>query len=463
MTIGGRKVDSEDTFAVIDPASGTVFAQAPECSEEQLEAAMQAAKSAFPGWRRDEGMRRRALASCADAIEAHEEELAHILTREQGKPLERARGEARGAAHWLRAHAELPLPHEVLRDDDSSYVEVRGVPLGVVGVIVPWNYPLFLMAKTIAPALLTGNTVVLKPSPYTPLTALRLGEILSEHLPSGVLNVVSGGDALGAAITSHPAVDKIAFTGSVNTGRKVAQAAGADLKRFTLELGGNDPAIVLADVDPEKVAERIFWEAFSNTGQICIAVKRLYVHEQVFPQLAEAMSEIARSVRMGDGMNPSTELGPLNNAPQLERVTELVEDAKQSGATVLAGGDRLDRPGYFHQATLVTDIDDDVRVVAEEQFGPVLPILPFSDLDEAVMRANATRFGLKASVWTNDLERGSEIAGQLEAGTTSVNKHGGVDIDVPFGGAKWSGVGYQDGRWGLEGMCQLQVIHVERT
>lgn len=315
----------------------------------------------------------------------------------------------------------------------------------------------------VAPALLVGNTVVLKPSPYTPLATLKLGEVLREALPPGVLNVVSGGDELGATITTHPTVRKVCFTGSVETGKRVAAAAASDLKRVVLELGGNDPAIVLGDVDPKRVAEKLFWSAFENAGQICMAIKRLYVHERVYPALVQELADIAKNVRVGDGLDPATQLGPLNNEPQLDRVSELVEDAKREGATIVTGGDRLSKPGYFYMPTVVTDIAEGTRLVDEEQFGPALPVMPFSDLDDVLERANATHFGLKASVWTNDLGKGADIARQIECGTASVNKHGGMDPAVPFGGSKWSGIGYQNGSWGLEAYSELQVIEVART
>jgi len=407
MTIGGEGAVTEKTFGVINPATGTVFAEAPDCTPAQLEAAMTAAAEAFQGWRKDEEKRRQALMDCAAAIDAHADELARLQTLEQGKPLQDSLGELRGAAYWFRTFAEFPIPYDVLRDDETGRVEVRRKPVGVVGSIAPWNYPVFLAVMKVAPALLVGNTVVLKPSPYTPLATLKLGEVLRAALPPGVLNVVSGGDELGAAITTHRAVRKICFTGSVETGKKVAAAAAPDLKRVVLELGGNDPAIVLGDVDPKRVAEKLFWSAFENAGQVCMAIKRLYVHERVYPALVQELVDIAKNVRVGDGLDPATRLGPLNNEPQLDRVSELVEDARAAGATIITGGDRLRKPGYFYTPTVVTDVAEGTRLVDEEQFGPALPVMPFSNLDDVLERANATHFGLKASVWTSDLSKGS--------------------------------------------------------
>ena len=463
LTINGKEAATKGTYGVINPATGSVFAEAPDCTDAQLDDAMTAAAEAFRGWRKDEEKRRQALRDCAAAIDAHADEVARVETLEQGKPLRDSLGEMGGAAHWFRELAAFPLPHDVLRDDEDGRVEVHRKPLGVVGSIAPWNYPIFLAAMKIAPALLVGNTVVLKPSPYTPLATLKLGEVLREVLPPGVLNVVSGGDALGAAITTHPAVRQICFTGSVETGKRVAAAAAPDLKRLVLELGGNDPAIVLDDVDPKGVAEKLFWNAFRNSGQACIATKRLYVHERVYPALVQEIADIARNVQVGDGLNPATQLGPLNNKPQLERVTALVEDAKRSGATVVTGGERLNRPGYFYIPTVVTDIAEGTRLVDEEQFGPALPVMPFSELEDALERANATHFGLGASVWTNDLKKGAEVAARLECGTAWVNKNFSVSPSVPFGGSKWSGIGYQNGTWGLEAYSELQVIEVSKA
>lgn len=463
MTIGGEGLGTEQTFGVINPATGAVFAEAPDCTEAQLDEAMIAAAEAFRSWRNDEETRRQALQDCAAAIDAHADELAQIQTCEQGKPLDNSLGEMRGAAQWFKDTVTLSIPLDVLQDDENGRTEVRRKPLGVVGAITPWNYPVSMAVWKIAPALLAGNTVVLKPSPYTPLATLKLGEILREVLPPGVLNVVSGGDELGAAITNHPTVRKISFTGSVETGKKVAAAAASDLKRVVLELGGNDAAIVLGDVDPKRVAEKLFWSAYGNTGQTCIAIKRLYAHERVYPALVREIAELASNVRIGDGLDPATQLGPLNNKPQLDRVTELVEDAKAAGATIVTGGERLKGSGYFYAPTVVTDIAEGTRLVDEEQFGPVLPVMPFTHLDDALERANATHFGLAASVWTNNLDKGADIAAQLECGMAGVNMHGTVSPFAPFGGSKWSGIGYQNGTWGLEAFSELQVIEVDRA
>ena len=459
MTIDGQAVPAEQTFGVINPATGEVFAQAPECTREQLDAALESAHKAQLSWKTDAAARTEALLAAADAVDAAAKELGPLLTAEQGKPVAQAIGEAKGVALWLRHFAKLDLPREVIQDDERVFAEVVRRPVGVVAAITPWNFPLSMAAWKFAPALRAGNTVVVKPSPYTPLATLRLGEVLRDVLPPGVLNIVSGGDELGGWMTSHPLVRKISFTGSVATGKKVAAAAAPDLKRVTLELGGNDPAIVLDDVDTEKVAEKLFWSAFRNSGQVCIAVKRVYVPERLHDDLVDALAAKARAAKVDDGMAEGTDLGPINNKPQFERVSELVSDALSNGATAVAGGGPLDRPGYFFAPTVLTGVSDGTRIVDEEQFGPALPVIPYRDVDDALARANATTFGLGGSVWSADPDRAAEVAERLETGTAWVNTHAALAPHQPFGGAKWSGIGVENGSWGLLGYTEIQVVH----
>ena len=462
MTINGAPAAAEATFGVINPATGDVFDEAPDCTREQLDAAMEGAATAFRTWRRDEAARRDLLGACSDAINSHADELARVLTREQGKPLVKAAGEIAGAARWFSYTAGLEIPVEVALDNDRVRVEVRRRPHGVVAAITPWNYPVSLAVWKVAPALLAGNTIVLKPSPFTPLATLRLGEILRDVLPTGVLNVVSGGNALGAWMTSHPAVRKISFTGSVATGKLVAAAAAPDLKRVTLELGGNDPAIVLTDVDVARTAKRLFWGAFENCGQVCSAIKRVYVPESLYEQMVAHLAEMARSVRVGNGLDEDSQLGPINNQPQFERVQELVEDARQSSARMVTGGRRLSDRGYFYAPTIVADLADGARLVDEEQFGPVLPVVPYTEVDDVIERANATHFGLSGSVWSRDTARAEEVARQLECGTAWVNQHLNILPPAPFGGANWSGIGVENGPWGLLGFTEIQTVNVAK-
>ncbi|REF00137.1 aldehyde dehydrogenase family protein [Thermomonospora umbrina] len=459
MTIAGEGVTAPGTFGVVNPATGAEHAEAPDCSREQLDEAMASAADAFPVWRSDEPARRAALLAAAEALFASAADLAPVLTAEQGKCLQDATMEIIGTGVWLKYFAELELPREVIQDDARAFVEVVRRPMGVVAAITPWNFPVLLAAWKLGPALLAGNTVVLKPSPYTPLTTLRLGELLRGVLPPGVLNVVSGGDRLGAWMTEHPVPRKISFTGSVPTGKKVAASAAPDLKRVTLELGGNDPAIVLEDADVAAVADRLFAGAFFNNGQTCSAIKRVYVPDALHDDLVEALAERARSARVGNGMDEGVQYGPIQNRPQFERVSELVADALAGGGRAAAGGRPIDGPGYFFEPTIVAGVDDGSRIVDEEQFGPALPVVRYSDLEDAVARANGTEFGLSGSVWGTDTDRAAEVAARLECGTAWVNTHVALAPHQPFGGFKWSGLGVENGPWGLHGFTELQVVH----
>jgi acyl-CoA reductase-like NAD-dependent aldehyde dehydrogenase len=459
MTIDGTAVPTADTFEVINPATGEAHAEAPECSKEQLDAAFESAQKAYRDWRTDEKLRRELLLKAADAMFAAAGELAPILMAEQGKPLSEAATEGFAAGIWFQYYANLEMPREVIQDDDNAFAEVIRRPLGVVAAITPWNFPLVLASWKIAPALLAGNTMVLKPSPFTPLATLRMGEILRDVFPPGVLNVVSGGDDLGKWMTSHPVPRKISFTGSVATGKHVALSAAPDLKRVTLELGGNDPAIILDDVDPAAIADKLFWGAFGNNGQICSAIKRVYVPERLYDGVVEALAEKARTVKVGEGSKEGVQLGPINNKPQFDRVSELVADAIKGGAKAVTGGKPIEGDGYFYEPTILADISDGTRIVDEEQFGPALPIISYRDLDDAVERANATHFGLSGSVWSADPERAAAVAARLECGTAWVNAHLALAPHQPFGGAKWSGIGVENGPWGLYGFTELQVLY----
>jgi len=463
MTIAGEATPTAGTFGVINPATGEVFAQAPDCTKEQLDAAFDAAQKAQIDWKKDEEKRRQLLRDASAKMFASVSELAPLLMSEQGKPMDKAAEEVFGAGIWLQYYADLEVAPLQIQDDGNAIAHVHRRPMGVVAAITPWNFPLILASWKIAPALRAGNTMVLKPSPYTPLATLKMVEILNEVFPSGVLNAVSGGDELGKWMTAHPTPRKVSFTGSVNAGKHVAAAAATDLKRVTLELGGNDPAIILDDVDPAAVAEKIFWGAFANSGQICSAIKRVYVPEAMHDQVVEALAEQAGKVKMGEGTEEGVQLGPINNAPQFERVKELVKDALDGGATAVAGGAAADRPGYFFQPTIIAGATDGTRIVDEEQFGPALPVIPYRDLDDVIGRANATHFGLSGSVWSNDTERASAVADQLECGTAWVNAHLALAPHQPFGGFKWSGVGVENGPWGLDAFTDIQVRYNQKS
>ena len=462
MTIGGSAVATEQTFGVINPATGEIFAQAPECSRQQLDAAFDAAAKAQRDWASDEDVRRTALLKVADVLMASADTLGPIITAEQGKPLGDAAIEVFGSAIWCQYYAGLETPSQIIQDDATTRVEIVHRPLGVVAAITPWNFPLILAFWKIAPALLAGNTIVLKPSPFTPLSSLKTAELLRDVLPAGVLNVVSGGDELGAWMTVHPVPRKVSFTGSIETGKKVAMSAAPDLKRVTLELGGNDAAIVLDDADPAAVGQGIFEGAFNNNGQVCSAIKRVYVPEALYSQVVETLVECAKAARVGEGTEEGVQLGPINNAPQFVRVKQLVAEALAGGATAAAGGHPIDRPGYFFEPTILTGLSDGVRIVDEEQFGPALPVISYRNVDEAIERANSTNFGLSGSVWGTNLDKASAVARRLECGTAWVNTHLALSPYQPFGGFKWSGIGVENGPWGLAEFSEVQALHTKK-
>lgn len=462
MTIDGNAAHGVSVSDVDNPATGLVFAQVPECSHEQLDGAMAAAERALAGWRDDEGKRRSCLTRLADAVEGQISELARIITSEEGKTLAEARSEVGNVISELRYFAEISLTEELIRDDRDVRVSIVRKPVGVVAAITPWNFPLGTAVAKIAPALGAGCTMVLKPSPFAPLSCLELGRLTRDILPPGVLNIVSGSDQVGAWMSEHPVPRLVSFTGSVRAGKEIVHAAAEELKVTLLELGGNDPAIVLDDVDPEEVGRLLFEHAFGNCGQVCVAVKRIYVPERILGAVVDALAGRARAVMVGDGALDGTEIGPLVNARQRDRVADLVADAVSNGAQVVAGGGALDRPGYFFAPTIVTNVADGVRIVDEEQFGPALPVIGYRDIDDAVKRANRGHFGLGGSVWGRDVERATEIARRLETGTAWVNSHRKGVPGQPSGGMKWSGIGVEGGRWGLLAYTEIQSLYVAR-
>ena len=462
LLINGEMVDGDLSMDVLNPATEEVLADCPRASEDQLNAAVAAAKAAFPAWSKTDVDERKALVlKIADVIEANATELVQLLTKEQGKPLEAATVEVYGMAAFCRYFTSLDLPVEVLEDSDARRVEVHRNPLGVIGAIVPWNFPLLLMAFKLPPALIAGNTLVIKPAPTTPLSTLRLAELISDIVPAGVINFITDANDLGAPMTAHPDVRKISFTGSTETGAKVMAGAAGLLKRITLELGGNDAGIVLDDVNPKEAAQKLFDSAFQNSGQVCIAMKRLYVHENIYDEVCDELATIANDTIIGDGSEQGTKLGPLNNKLQYDKVKALIEDAKQEG-NVIAGGEFPDKPGYFIRPTIVRDIKEGSRLVDEEQFGPVLPVMSFADESEAVARANSSPWGLGGSVWSANPERAYALAEQMDAGTVWINKHAELDPTIPFGGAKMSGLGNELGQEGLLEFTQQKIINMAK-
>ncbi|XAS63872.1 aldehyde dehydrogenase family protein [Micrococcaceae bacterium Sec5.8] len=452
-----------ETRTIFDPATGAVVGKAPVHSLADLERAIAAAAAAQPAWAAlGHDGRSAALLKAADAVERSAEELARLLSREQGKPLNgpNARFEVGACAAWLRAAAGTALDPETVVDDGETRAELHYRPIGVVGAIGPWNWPMMITIWQIAPALRMGNAVVVKPSEYTPLSVLALAEVLNQELPEGLLTVVSGGRDVGARLAEHPAIGKVMFTGSTATGKAIIRSSADTVKRLTLELGGNDAGIVLPDADPKAIAEGLFWGAFINTGQTCAALKRLYVHSDIYDAVCEELTTVAAAMPMGVGLDEANVLGPLQNKQQFDIVAGLVEAARGSGARILLGGNPdTDQPGYFYPTTLVADIENTNPLVSEEQFGPALPIVRYNTVDEAVTMANGLDVGLGASVWSADPAAARAVAARIEAGTVWINKHGAVDPRVPFGGAKQSGYGLEFGVEGLKALGVPQVIN----
>jgi acyl-CoA reductase-like NAD-dependent aldehyde dehydrogenase len=462
LLIGGKLVDGDATLEVVNPATEAVLATCARASKAQLDQAVAAAKAAFPAWSATPiEARRQLLLAIADVIQANLADLARLLTQEQGKPLADATGEILGAAAFFRYFASLDVPAKVVQDDAAGRVEVRRRPLGVVAAIVPWNFPMILMAFKAPAALLAGNTVILKPAPTTPLTALKFGELIAGIVPPGVVNVIVDANDLGAELTRHPDVRKVSFTGSTETGKKVMASAADALKRVSLELGGNDALIVLDDVDPKEAAPRVYAAAMQNAGQVCIAAKRIYVHESIYDAMCDELARLAKDAVVGDGLEQGVQMGPLQNKQQFEKVLSFIESAKTDG-TIIAGGGRKGDKGYFIEPTVVRDITDGARLVDEEQFGPVMPVIKYSDPADAVARANASIYGLGGSIWAKDADKAWSFAERMESGTVWVNKHADLQPHLPFGGAKFSGVGSELGEEGLKEFTQVQVLNMAR-
>ena len=462
LLINGKMVPGAHTLDVVNPATEELAGTCSRASATQLDEAVDAAEAAFPAWAATPiEERRRALEQLADIVNANAPELGAILTSEQGKPLGDAVAEAFGLGFFTRHFAGMDLPVEVVEDSDARRIEVHRAPLGVVGAIIPWNFPLVLLGFKLGPALIAGNTLVVKPAPTTPLSTLRLAELVKDVLPPGVLNVVADANDLGGQISAHPKIRKVSFTGSTVTGSKVMASAAETLKRITLEMGGNDAGLVMPDVDPKEIAPKLFDAAFNNNGQICIALKRCYVHDSIYDAVCDELAAIAREKKVGDGTEEGVQLGPLQNRAQYEKVLAIIADAKEKGS-VIAGGEPLDRPGYFIEPTIVRDVGEGARVVDEEQFGPVMPVIRYSDPDEAMARINRSQEGLGGSVWSTDVEAASRLAVRMEAGTVWVNKHAELDPGIPFSGAKQSGIGTELGRDGLEEFTQRKVINIAR-
>ncbi|WP_353189910.1 aldehyde dehydrogenase family protein [Pandoraea pnomenusa] len=462
LLINGQLVSGDMSMPVINPATGAEFAQSPRASQKQLDEAVRAAKAAFPAWSlRPIGERRELLLSLASEMERRAPEFAALLTKEQGKPSNQAMFECLGCAYIARGISQFTIESSVLQDDETKRVVEYRQPLGVVAAITPWNFPLILLFNKLAPALLAGNTLVIKPAPTTPLTSLLLGEVCADIFPRGVVNVIADANDLGAALTQHPDVAKIAFTGSTATGMKVMSSAASGIKRVTLELGGNDAALVLEDADVAETARKVFDGAMLNAGQICVAIKRVYVPDEMYDAFCAELARLAIEMVVGDGDAPATQLGPIQNRAQFEKLCDLLAVSRREG-NVIAGGEPLARAGYFIPPTIVRDIPDSAEIVQEEQFGPILPVLKYSDVSDAIRRINESKYGLGATVWGKSVARAEAVALCIDSGSIWVNKHMDIAPNLPFRGFKQSGLGAELGQAGLDEYTQAKVVNVAR-
>lgn len=459
-------ITDETGREVFDPATGELIGKAPVANEADLEDAIARAQAAQKAWAaKPVAERNELLVKAAEAIEAAAEPLAEILSREQGKPLNgpNARFEVGGCAGWFRANASFALEPETIVDDETQRSVMVYDPIGVVGAISPWNWPMMISVWQWAPSLKMGNTVVAKPASSTTLSVLALGHVVNSVLPEDLLIVVPASGRIASKLASDERIGKVMFTGSTEVGKTIAREAAGSVARVTLELGGNDAGIVLDDADPAKIAEGVFWGAFINTGQTCAALKRLYVPASIYDEVVDAVAKVAESTPMGVGLDEQNVLGPLQNKEQYEIVADLVEKARSAGARIVVGGNAdPEQPGFFYPSTIVADIENDNPLVAEEQFGPVLPIVKYDSLDQAIEWANALDVALGSSVWSSNEERALEVASRLVAGTTWINSHGTLHPAVPFGGAKQSGYGVEFGVDGLKHVAQPHVITVTK-
>ena len=463
LTIGGKAAATRNTFNVLNPVDESVVAACPQGTVELVDQAVASARAAFKGWSALPDTERVAkLQAIADLIEKHHAELSELVTREQGKPQSGpgANLEVGGAAAWTRVTAGLSLPEETIQDDKTGKIVVRRKPVGVVASVTPWNWPLLIATWHIMPALRVGCTVVIKPSPFTPLSTLRLVELMNQVLPPGVINVVTGDADVGTHLTNHPEVNKVVFTGSTATGKKVMEGAAHSLKRVTLELGGNDAGIVLPGTNIEPLLEKLFWGCFINGGQTCAALKRLYVHEDQYDDVVQKFAAYVAKIPVGNGLDPQNLIGPVSNKMQFDKVSAFVEDARKQGAKIVIGGNPARQAGFFYPLTVIANATDDMRVVKEEQFGPVIPLIKYKTVEEALERANALEVGLGGSVWGNDPQEASRYASRLECGTAWVNHHGTLHPLAPFGGVKCSGIGVEFNVDGLREYTTVQVMNV---
>ncbi|WP_040281176.1 aldehyde dehydrogenase family protein [Psychroserpens damuponensis] len=464
--IGGKLITPKNTFEVKNPATDELIGHAPISTKTEVEQAVNAAKEAQPGWAAlEDDVRKKYIMKVADVLSNNSEALARWITKEQGKPLAGPGSmfEMEACVGWTQVPASLDLPVEVVFEDDARRDELHRKPIGVVAAIAPWNWPLMIAIWQIIPAIRVGNTVVLKPSEYTTIGTLEMVRLINEVLPVGVLNTVSGPGEIGAELVANKNVGKVMFTGSNSTGEKIIEATACNMTRLTLELGGNDAAIVMEDVNVKAIAEGLFWGSFLNMGQTCACAKRLYVHEDKYEEVVNVLSDLAQKMPMGNGLDEGVVLGPIQNKMQYDKVVDLVEDAKANNARIVCGGNAKEGKGFFYPITIIADVKDGTRIVDEEQFGPVLPIIKYSNIEDAIKSANRLEAGLGASVWSSNIDEAKKVAARVEAGTVWINQHGAVHPMVPFGGIKGSGYGVEFGVDGLKSVTQPQVISINKA
>ncbi|KFY36951.1 hypothetical protein V495_07497 [Pseudogymnoascus sp. VKM F-4514 (FW-929)] len=462
--VAGKQRGSDKIHHGVNPATRQELWDVPIASDQDLNDAVVAARKAFPGWRDTPiEKRKELLGKLVESFETHSDDFIELLCRESGKPRKSAAFEVGMIAGLFGHHIGLDMPSDRL-EDDEKIVYTEYTPLGICAAICPWNFPIALMVGKVAPALLTGNTIIVKPSPFTPYTSLKFVELAQSIFPPGVIQVVGGNNDLGVSMCLHPDIDKISFTGSIATGKKVMETAAKTLKRVTLELGGNDASIILPDVDIKKVAPEVVMGAFQNSGQICVATKRIYIHESIYKEFLAEMVTATKTFKVGSPDDGNNKLGPVQNQMQFERVKDLVSDSKSRGYKFAAGQpDVIASQGFFIQPTIIDNPPNDSRIIQEEPFGPIVPTQPWSDLEEVIARANATNTGLGACVWSKDVEQASKIARRLEAGSVFVNSFEKLTPQALFGGHKESGIGAEWGKTGLLAFCNPRVIHVYKS
>ncbi|GAB7351735.1 hypothetical protein MBLNU459_g2320t1 [Dothideomycetes sp. NU459] len=458
--VDGKPRGAKTQHNGINPVNGEKLWDVPIATQQDVDDAVASATKAFKTWRHTPiEKRKECLQKFCDLYMSYNDEFIDLLSKETGKPRQWATFEVKTVAAFFATNLQFTIPEDRI-EDDEKVMTTRYMPLGVVGAICPWNFPLILSFGKIVPAILTGCTIIIKPSPFTPYTALKAIELAQEVLPPGVLQVLGGDDKLGPMMTAHPGIAKISFTGSIATGKRIMEACSKTLKRVTLELGGNDASIVLPDVDIERVAPELVMGAFQNSGQVCVATKRIYIHEKIYKPMLEAMTKAAANLKVGNPNEEGVMLGPVQNAMQYERVVGFFEDSKKQGYTFAAGKPDVETgKGYFIQPTIIDNPPNDSRIISEEPFGPIVPTQPWSDEEEVIERANSMNTGLGACVWSKDVAHAEKIALRLEAGSVFVNSWEKLTPQVIFGGHKESGIGGEWGQQGLLAYCNPHVVH----